>query len=231
MSSNVALPQGDEKREVVTAMFDRVAPSYERLNRLISAGQDGRWRAKTLAALDLPIGSTVLDIACGTGDLCRSLADAGRRPIGVDLSTGMLRHAHAPAPLVLGDALAIPVATGSVDGLVCGFALRNFVDLDAFFAEAARVVRTDGRIALLDAAEPTGRIAKTGHSVWFKHAVPRIAALFGGDRDAYRYLPASTAYLPDGPTLIRRLAAAGFTTVERETLMMGAVQIISGRRA
>ncbi len=193
-------------------------------------GQDRRWRNRTLDRLGLPRGSRVLDVACGTGDLVRALAGRGLAPIGIDLSPGMLAHAHADAPMLLGDALALPLPAASLDGLTCGFALRNFVDLDAFLAETARVVRPGGRIAFLDAAEPTGRIVRAGHAVWFRHAVPAIGGLLG-DRAAYRYLPASTAYLPDGPALVRAVAAAGFAHVQRRTMMAGAVQLVTADRS
>ncbi len=230
LSEPGALPTGAEKRRTVTEMFDRVAPSYERLNRIISMGQDRRWRSRMLDRLGLPRGSRVLDVACGTGDLVRALAARGLRPIGVDLSPGMLAQAHADAPMLLGDALALPLPDASLDGVTCGFALRNLVDLDAFFAETARVVRPGGRVAFLDAAEPTGRLVRAGHAVWFRHAVPVIGGLLG-DRAAYRYLPASTAYLPDGGALVRAVAAAGFTCVERITMMAGAVQLVTADRA
>lgn len=230
LSEAVPLPTGAEKRTTVTAMFDRVAPSYERLNRIISLGQDRRWRARALDALALPAGSLVLDAACGTGDLARDLAARGMRPVGVDLSPGMLDHASGRVPLVRADVLELPVPTGRLDGLTCGFALRNLTDLPRFFAETARVLRPGGRVALLDAAEPSGRLVRLGHRIWFRGAVPLIGGWLA-DRDAYRYLPASTAYLPDGATLVARLGAAGFLAVRRETLMLGAVQLLTGTRA
>ncbi|MGH2781124.1 MAG: class I SAM-dependent methyltransferase, partial [Thermoleophilaceae bacterium] len=132
------LPRGGEKRRQVEAMFDRIAPRYDRVNRVMSLGLDQRWRRRTVQALDLPPGSTVLDLACGTGDLCTAVAAAGRRPIGVDLSAGMLAAARTNAPLVRGDALVLPLPDAAVDGIVSGFGLRNFVDLRMFFDECAR---------------------------------------------------------------------------------------------
>ncbi len=228
--SPVELPTGEAKRATVTAMFDRVAPSYDRLNRLISLGQDARWRRRAIDGIDLPRGSRILDLACGTGDLCRGLVRDGYRPIGLDLSAGMLESSRLDTPLVRADVLRLPVPDHAVDGVTCGFALRNFVDLDAFVRECVRVLRPGGRVSFLDAAEPTGRLVRLGHGVWFRHAVPMIGGWLG-DREAYRYLPASTAYLPEGDALVALLSSAGLDDVHRTTMMAGAVQLLTGTRA
>lgn len=228
-TNGAVLPTGEEKRTAVTAMFDRIASRYDRVNKVISLGQDRRWRRHTIAALDLPAGARVLDLACGTGDLCRDAARVGLRPIGVDLSVGMLAAARATAPLVLADALALPVPDGHVDGVVSGFALRNFTDLSVFLEECARVLRPGGRVALLDAAVPERALMRAGNAIWFRRIVPWIGGLLA-DRDAYRYLPASTAYLPPGAELVTLVEASGFADVGRVTMMGGSVQLLSGRR-
>jgi demethylmenaquinone methyltransferase/2-methoxy-6-polyprenyl-1,4-benzoquinol methylase len=224
-----ALPAPDEKRATVEAMFDRIAGRYERVNRLISLGQDRRWRRRTLDALAAPAGAVVLDLACGTGDLCRALAAAGHTAVGVDLSAGMLEAAGRAGPLVRADVLVLPVRDAGVDAVTCGFALRNLTALGPFLDECARVVRRGGRVALLDAAEPAGALARWGHDVWFRRVVPRIGALLS-DAAAYRYLPASTAYLPPPDALARAVATAGFGDVARVTMTGGAVQLITGTR-
>lgn len=224
------LPAGDEKRRSVQAMFDRVAPSYERMNRVISLGQDRRWRHHAVEALGLPLGSLVLDLACGTADLCRDLDGYGYRAVGLDFSAGMLAAARTRAPLVRADAAALPFPPGSVDGIVCGFALRNFVALDAVFAECARVLRPGGRFAALDAAVPEQALLRAGNAVWFRGAVPLLGWALAGDRDAYRYLPRSTAYLPAPETLLATLHAAGFAGAARRTFTGGSVQLVTGTR-
>src|SRR5262249_2102872 len=137
----VSLPQGAAKVRAVENMFDRIAPRYDLMNRLLTFGMDVGWRRRTVAALGLPRGSRVLDIACGTGDLCRELRAAGYGAVGVDRSMGMLVAAKTTAPLLRGDGLCLPVPDRSVDGIVCGFALRNFESLGPFLAECARALR------------------------------------------------------------------------------------------
>jgi len=224
------LPQGDDKQRAVEAMFDRIAPRYDRLNRIISLGQDRRWRRHTVAALRLAPGGTVLDLGCGTGDLCNVVAAAGYSAIGVDFSAGMLAAAHTRAPLARADALALPVPDASADGVVSGFALRNFVDLDRFLRECARVLRPGGRFAALETGEPASPLLRAGHNLWFRRVVPLVGSTLADDAEAYQYLPRSTAYLPSPAELLALVDAAGFDAVERRTFTAGAVQLITGTR-
>jgi demethylmenaquinone methyltransferase/2-methoxy-6-polyprenyl-1,4-benzoquinol methylase len=231
VARNDPLPEGDEKHVAVEAMFDRVAPGYERMNRIISLGLDRRWRRRAIEMLDLAPGSQVLDLACGTGDLCRDLTAAGCAAVGVDFSAGMLGAAHVRSPLVRGDAATLPFDAGTFDGVVCGFALRNFVDLEVVFRECARIVRPGGRFVALDAAVPEHLVMRLGNAVWFRGAVPVLGRLLSRDPSAYRYLPRSTAYLPDGPALIAILERTGFSSVTRDLLTGGSVQLLTGTRS
>jgi demethylmenaquinone methyltransferase/2-methoxy-6-polyprenyl-1,4-benzoquinol methylase len=224
------LPTEEHKAEAVEAMFDRIAPRYDRLNRVLTFRLDVAWRRKTVRALALPTGSIVLDLACGTGDLCRDLDGAGLRPVGVDFSAGMLASARTAAPLVRADVMRLPVPDDSVDGITCGFALRNFVSLDEFFAECARVLRVGGRFAFVEVAEPEQALLRAGHNLYFRHVVPWVGGLLS-DRAAYSYLPASTAYLPSPTELLAQLRRHGFTAVQRVMLGLGAAQLLTGARA
>lgn len=224
-----ALPSDADKPRAVEEMFDRIAGRYDVLNRVLTFRMDGRWRRAMVASLALPPGARVLDLACGTGDVCRELQSARYEPIGVDFSAGMLAAARTSAPLVRADALRLPVPDGVVDGITCGFALRNFSALPPFFAECARVLRTGGRIALLDVAEPDPGIVRRAHALWFRRAVPFIGGLVS-DRRAYSYLPASTSYLPATPELLEMIAAAGISSVEHRSFLLGGVQLLTGSR-
>ena len=176
------------------------------------------------------LGARVIKIERpGTGDLCRMLQEARLRPVGIDMSYGMLAAAATTAPLVQGDALRLPVPDGSVDGVTCGFALRNFRELGGFFDELARVVRPAGRIALLEVAEPRNPVLRFGHGIYFGRVVPLIGGLLS-DRAAYQYLPKSVAYLPEPDEMLSMLADADFESVERRLLSAGISQLVTATR-
>jgi demethylmenaquinone methyltransferase/2-methoxy-6-polyprenyl-1,4-benzoquinol methylase len=228
------LPQGAEKRTYVRQMFDTIAGRYDLLNRVVSLGLDRGWRRQCVEALELPAGSLVLDVACGTGDLCLQLSRQGFRPVGIDLSRGMLARAQARvAPseaLVLGDALASPFREGSFDGAVSAFALRNVTDIAEMFAELARVVRPGGRIALLDLCEPEVPLVRAAHHLWSNYAVPYIGSLLS-DAAAYRYLPRSLTYLPPADDMVKLLESKGFAAVQRQLLFSGVSQLYFATRS
>ncbi len=228
--SRETLPQGDEKRAAVRDMFDAIAPRYDLVNRIMTFRLDVRWRRRAVRELALPVGSVVADLASGTGDLCLDLACAGHHPLSVDLSLGMLRADRSGAPRLQADILRLPLADGSVDGVTCGFALRNLVALPPFFAELGRVVRAGGRIALLDVDRPGNRLVRWGHGVYFGRIVPRIGGLLS-DADAYRYLPRSVAYLPPAEQMLAELRAAGFADTAHAQLSGGITQLLTGTRA
>lgn len=223
------LPTGAEKTARVRAMFDTIAPRYDLINRLMTFGLDQSWRRGTVDALALPSGSLVLDLACGTGDLSRLALRRGYRVVGADLSAGMLKANGAATPLAEADGSDLPFLDGSFDGLVCGYALRNFTDLAGTFAEAARVLRPGGRLAVLEVDTPSAPLWRAGYDLWFTKAVPVLGAALS-DKDAYSYLPQSVAYLPPTPVLRAMVREAGFSAVGIRPLAGGLSQMVVATR-
>ena len=227
------LPSGEAKRIAVRAMFDRIAPRYDALNRLLTGGLDQRWRRLALDVIGVRPGDRVLDLACGTGDLAAASAARGARVVGLDFSREMLRGARArcaATALVQADAAALPLRDAALDALVCGFALRNFAELGPVLREMARVLAPGGRLALLEVDRPASRWLRAGHSLYFDRVVPALGGWLS-DRAAYAYLPRSTSYLPDEAELLARVERAGFVRVRKRRFALGAAQLVWAVRA
>jgi demethylmenaquinone methyltransferase / 2-methoxy-6-polyprenyl-1,4-benzoquinol methylase len=210
-------------------MFDTIAPRYDLVNRLMTFGLDQGWRRRTIAALALPPRALVLDVACGTGDFSRLASRRSYRVVGADLSAGMLAANRGETPVVEADAAQLPFPDGAFDGVVCGYALRNFTDLGATLVETARVLRPGGRLAVLEVDAPASPLLRAGYDVWFTRAVPVIGGALS-DADAYRYLPRSVAYLPPAPQLRRLLRRAGYSAVGIRPLAGGLSQLVVATR-
>jgi len=227
---NETLPQGDAKVVAVRQMFDAIAPRYDLVNRIMTFRLDVHWRRKAVKLLSLSPQSTVIDLASGTGDLCVDLARAGHQPLSFDLSFGMLAADRSGAPRAQADILRLPLPDASVDGATCGFALRNLVELPRFFDELGRVVRSGGRIALLDVGVPHNKLIRWGNNVYFGKVVPKIGTLLS-DGAAYRYLPKSVAYLPSREQMLADLRSAGFADASHRELSGGITQLLLGTRS
>ncbi len=221
------LPTGADKQYAVQAMFDAIAPRYDLVNRIMTFRLDVRWRRIAVRSLSLGRGSVVADLASGTGDMCIDLARVGLKALSFDLSYGMLAADRSGAPRVQADILRLPLHDNSLDGVMCGFALRNLVDLDAFFVELGRVVRPGGRVALLDVGIPRNPLVRFGHGVYFGKVVPKVGALLS-DAAAYRYLPKSVAYLPPADQMLKSFRQAGFDNAEHRQLSGGITQLLTG---
>jgi demethylmenaquinone methyltransferase / 2-methoxy-6-polyprenyl-1,4-benzoquinol methylase len=228
----LSLPEPERKAAAVRDMFDRIAKHYDRMNRLLTASLDRGWRRAAIEAARLGPGALALDVACGTGDLAALARATGARVLGVDFAPQMLRLARArraASYLARADAAALPLAGGTVDAVTCGFALRNFVAIPPFLAEAARVLRPGGRLVLLEVATPSGAVRRALHHLYFARVVPVVGALLA-DRAAYAYLPRSVVYLPPGHELEAMIARAGFDEVGTRPLGAGAVQLVRATR-
>jgi len=204
-------------------MFDAIASRYELVNKLMTFGLDARWRRRAVTDLRLPACSVVLDVAAGTGDFTRELARQGHVAVATDLSYGMLHAGRNMPERVQANAAALPFRSAGFDGITCGYALRNFTDLQGTFDEMARVLRPGGRLSLLEVAEPRAGLWRAGFRLWFRRVVPFIGSLVS-DRAAYHYLPQSTAYLPESHEISRMLNHSGFSAVNHRRVMGGLSQ-------
>ncbi len=215
--------------EGVRSMFDRIAPVYDAMNRVMTVGLDQRWRRKTVAAVVRP-GDRVLDAACGTGDLAIIAAAQGANVTGLDFSEQMLVRARRKAPAidwVQGDALALPFPDDTFDAATVGFGIRNVADLQGGIDELRRVLKPGGRLAILEITRPRGPL-RVFYSLWFDRIVPLLGKVLPGG-DAYTYLPASVKRFPGPDELAAQFA--GFDDVRYRLFAGGIVALHTGTKA
>jgi demethylmenaquinone methyltransferase / 2-methoxy-6-polyprenyl-1,4-benzoquinol methylase len=225
----------------VRGMFGRVAARYDLLNHLLSFNLDKRWRARTVErvadVLARP-GAKVLDLCCGTGDVLLSLEArrAGAAVFGSDFCHPMLIEAQRKiasrklrSPLFEADALALPLASGSLDLITIAFGFRNLANYGSGLKELARVLKPGGVLAILEFSQPTNRPFAALYEFFSTRVLPWIGGLISGSRDAYSYLPESIRKFPGAEELARQMQAAGFASVEFERLTFGAVALHLGK--
>jgi demethylmenaquinone methyltransferase/2-methoxy-6-polyprenyl-1,4-benzoquinol methylase len=215
--------------EGVRRMFDRIAPVYDAMNRVMTAGLDQRWRRATVREA-VRSGDDVLDACCGTGDLAVAARSAGASyVVGVDFSERMLERARRKAPeleWVQSDVLELPFEDASFDSAVVGFGVRNVEDLEAAIRELRRVLRPGGRLGILEITTPRGPL-KLFYKLWFDRIVPLLGRLLPGG-DAYTYLPASVRRFPGPEELAELLSSCGFEAVEFRRFAGGIVALHVG---
>jgi demethylmenaquinone methyltransferase / 2-methoxy-6-polyprenyl-1,4-benzoquinol methylase len=214
--------------EGVRTMFDRIAPVYDAMNRLMTAGLDQRWRRETAAAIVRP-GDRVLDVCCGTGDLALAAAAAGGHVTGLDFSAPMLERARRKSSeieWIEGDALVLPFADDAFDAATVGFGVRNLDDLEAGLKELRRVLRPGGRAAILEITRPKGLLAPF-YRFWFDGVIPLAGKVLPGG-SAYSYLPASVRRFPAPEGLARLLDEAGFAEIRWRLFAGGIVALHTG---
>jgi demethylmenaquinone methyltransferase/2-methoxy-6-polyprenyl-1,4-benzoquinol methylase len=220
----------------VTAMFDELAPVYDRLNTIMTFGFDGRWRRTAVGASRVGVGGSVIDVASGTGKLALELADhvgPFGRVLAVDLSPGMIRRAAATHRDVVqlefrvGNALSLPAGDAEFDAATIAFGLRNLADFEAGFRELRRVVRPRGRVVCLELTMPRPRWWGRIFQASFRHLAPLTGRLFGG-RSAYHYLPASLEGFPNPEQLAATMRRVGLVDVSYRRLGLGSVALHTG---
>ena len=206
----------------VRGLFDRIAPVYDAMNRVMTAGLDRAWRRLTVEAVVQP-GDRVLDACCGTGDLALAAEREGGIVTGLDFSPGMLQRARRKSDTVTwieGDLLALPFEDGTFDSATVGFGVRNVDDLEAGLRELRRVLRPGGRLAILEITTPRGAL-RPFFSLWFDRIVPLLGKVLPGGK-AYTYLPASVRRFPEAEDLLALLERSGFERV-RFRLLGGSI--------
>ncbi len=221
---------GKEPDEV-SAMFDGVARRYDLLNDLLSLGRTKAWRKVATAIIAPKPGMRILDIAAGTGSSSRPLADAGAEVISLDFSKGMLdagRKRHPDLTFVQGDALALTFKENEFDVTTISFGLRNTSDTSKALQESLRVLKSGGRMVVVEFSQPTNRIFRTIYLRYLMRALPTVARKVSSNPDAYVYLAESILAWPNQNGLADLMRAAGFGNVQWKNLTFGIVAIHTG---
>lgn len=218
-------------RDANRSMFERIAPTYDTLNRLMSAGIDRRWRDRAVAQLQGAPAGPVLDLCAGTMDLTRLLAAwrPGERIVAVDFSGAMLeagRHKAPGAERVVADATALPFDDGAFAAVICGFGMRNLASTEAGAREVLRVLRPGGVFVTLELFRPTRALTQAFHTAYAQVVLPAVGGLVSGDRGAYRYLARSMASFLTRGEYEQLLSRVGFGRVGGQDLTLGVASIV-----
>jgi demethylmenaquinone methyltransferase/2-methoxy-6-polyprenyl-1,4-benzoquinol methylase len=234
----------DKTPDRIAGMFDAIAPRYDLLNHLLSAGIDKRWRARAIRSLRLTGRETLIDVATGTGDVALEARRAGAagaaRVLGVDFAGAMLslglhkvRAARESRTigLVRGDAMCLPAATASADGVTISFGIRNVQRPEIACREMARVLKPGGRLAILEFGVPRIPGVSTLYLWYFRRVLPLIGRMISGHSGAYTYLPASVGTFPPPAEFVTILRQSGFEEVDAVPLTLGIVYLYVGRKS
>jgi demethylmenaquinone methyltransferase/2-methoxy-6-polyprenyl-1,4-benzoquinol methylase len=228
----------DKTPDRIAGMFDAIAPRYDLLNRLLSAGIDRRWRATAIEALRLTGRETLLDVCAGTAEVALQATSAAR-VVGVDFAGAMLSIGLEKVKasgetgrivLVRGDAMRLPVRDGSVDAVSVAFGIRNVQRPEVACAEMARVLRRGGRVAILEFGVPSVPGISALYSLYFTRLLPLVGRIVSGHNAAYSYLPASVGTFPPPAAFLTTLRKAGFTDVSADPLTLGIVYLYTGTK-
>ena len=230
------------KKEKVQEMFDHIAPTYDKLNHLMSMNVDRAWRRRALKEIVDGTAQRILDVACGTGDSTIAIAKAaakGSEVVGVDISEGMMALVEGKAEkagvgdrirLEVADGEALPYADGAFDRVACAFGIRNFEHKEKGLAEFLRVLRPGGKAVILELSVPRNRVVRWMYDLYFTGILPRIGGAVSGDRAAYSYLPASVHHFPSPRDFCRMMEEAGFRDVSVRSFTGGLCRLFVGTR-
>lgn len=230
------------KKEKIQQMFDGIAPSYDRLNHLMSLGVDKIWRRRALKEIVDGTQQQILDVACGTGDSTIAIAlkaAPGSRITGIDISTGMMEPlmrkaahegVHDRIKLLVADALDMPFPDGTFHRVTCAFGVRNFEDKSRGLAEFHRVLKPGGKAVILELSVPSKPWLRQLYDIYFMHILPWIGGMVSGNKEAYRYLPASVHAFPSPSAFCAMMEEAGFRNVRHISLSMGLCRLYTGEK-
>jgi demethylmenaquinone methyltransferase / 2-methoxy-6-polyprenyl-1,4-benzoquinol methylase len=225
---------GPERASYVQNMFTRIAGRYDLMNRLMTGGQDVRWRRQVIRLARLRSGARLLDLGTGTGDLAReALVQVPRaRVVAADFTLEMMRVGQRRGPLDFSsaDALRLPFPDSSFDAVVSGFLMRNVIDLQKALQEQQRVLKKGGRMVILDTTRPKKNLLSPLIWLHMHVVIPLLGRILTGSSDAYRYLPETTEGFVTAENLASRMAVAGFKKIAYQRLMFGTIAIHSGEK-
>ena len=230
------------KKEKVREMFDNIAPTYDKLNHVLSMNVDKLWRRHALREIVDGSVQRILDVACGTGDSTVSIARAvaeGSEVVGADISEGMMALVKGKAEkagvadrikLQVADGEALPYGDGAFDRVTCAFGIRNFEHKEQGLKEFLRVLKPGGKAVILELSVPQNRLVRKVYDLYFTHLLPAVGGAVSGDKAAYRYLPASVHNFPAPKDFCRMMEDAGFTAVRCRSFTCGLCRLFVGER-
>ena len=225
---------GDERARYVRSVFSRIASRYDLMNRLMTGGQDIRWRNEAIAMLNLMPGECLLDLGAGTGDLAREglRRQPSLRVVAADFTVEMMRAGRQGIALdwSAADTLQLPFPNATFDAIISGFLMRNVGNLSVALQEQFRVLKPSGRIVILETTRPRRNLISPFIRFYMHTVIPLLGTLVSGSRDAYTYLPDSTEGFLRADDLVKRMEEAGFKNVRYRYKMFNTLAIHYGER-
>lgn len=228
MSLDDAFSTPQSKRQYVRNLFATIADRYDLITRVLSYGQDARWKARLVAMANVTAGARALDLACGTGDIAFAMAQRGARTIGLDITHRMLQLASLRSrrvPLIAGDMTSLPFQSDAFDLVTTGYGLRNVPVLETAVAEALRVLKPGGVLLSLDFNNPSSRLVRTVYLTYLSIVGSALGAILHGDPDTYRYIPQSIRRYPGAAGVSAIARRAGFSRCEALPVLGGLMTI------